>query len=120
MDGTAVIAVAWGPWCRGSPGYGPQASADCRADASTATAAGDRTDDSSGAGADQAAAERAFAGVVRICRSCRCEQQSSADHIGYSRLPSHSLPTDKVRARTSWEAVFRLTNCLRFLSVEKK
>jgi hypothetical protein len=50
-----VIAVVWRRWCRGSPRYGAHASADCRTDASTTPAAGDRTNDSPGAGADQAA-----------------------------------------------------------------
>jgi hypothetical protein len=95
-SGTAVIAAVWGRWCRGSPGYGTQASADCRTDASTTPAAGDRTNDSPGAGADEAAAERTFAGIVRVCGSRRRQQQSSAGHACYSRLPSHSLPTEAV------------------------
>jgi hypothetical protein len=97
VGGTAVIAVARGRWCRGSPGYGAQASADCRTDASTTPTAGDRTNDSPGAGADQAAAERAFAGIVRVRGSRRRQQQSSADHARYSRLPFHSVPTDTVQ-----------------------
>jgi hypothetical protein len=98
-SGAVVIAVAWGRWCGGSPGYGAQAAADCRTDASTTPAAGDRTDDSPGAGADQAAAERTFAGIVRVCGSRRRQQQSSADHARYSRLPFHSLSTDTVQGR---------------------
>ena len=97
--GTAVIAAVWGRWCRGSPGYGTQASADSSTDASTMPAAGDRTNNSPGAGADQAAAERTFAGIVRVCGSHRRQQQSSADHARYSRLPFHSLPTDTVQGR---------------------
>ena len=109
MGGTAMITVAWGPWCRGSPGYGAQAAADCRTDASTTPTACDPTDDSPGAGADQAAAERAFAGIVRVRGSRRRQQQRSADHAGYSRLPSHSLPTDEVRGvGISWHADVRL------------
>jgi hypothetical protein len=95
--GAAVIAVAWGRWCGGCPGYGAQASADCRTDASTTPTAGDRTDDSPGAGADQAAAERALTGIVWVRGSRRRQQQSGADHAGYSRLPSHSLPTTRCR-----------------------
>jgi hypothetical protein len=98
-SGAVVIAVAWGRWCGGSPGYGAQAAADCRTDASTTPAAGDRTDDSPGAGADQAAAERTFAGIVRVCGSRRRQQQSSADHARYNRLPFHSLSTDTVQGR---------------------
>jgi hypothetical protein len=99
MGGTAMINVAWGPWCRGSPGYGAQASADCRTDASTTPTTSDRTDDGPGTGADQAAAERAFTGIVRIRGSRRRQQQSTADHAGYSQLPSHSLPAVKVQGR---------------------
>ena len=98
-DSTAVIAVVWTRWGRSSPGYGAQASADCRTDASTTPTASDRTDDSPGAGADQAAAERAFAGIVRVCGGRRRQQQSGADHARYSRLPFHSLPTDTVQGR---------------------
>src|SRR6266404_651543 len=98
-DSTVVIAVVRTRWGRSSPGNGAQASADCRTDPSTTPAAGDRTNNSPGAGADQAAAERAFAGIVRVCGSRRRQQQSRADHARYSRLPFHSLPTDTVRGR---------------------
>src|SRR5205085_6225517 len=78
--------------CRrgGSAGYGAQSAADRRADAGATPAAGDRTDDSPGAGAEQTPAERPLTGIVGIRKSRCSHQQSRADRARKSHPLSHS------------------------------
>ena len=94
-----VVAVVRARWCGGGAGYGAQASTDRRTDAGTVPAASNCSDYSPGAGAEQAATDRALAGIVRVSEGRRRQHQSSTDHAGYSRLLSHSLPTNKPMAR---------------------
>lgn len=95
MGGAMVVAVVRARWCRGGAGYGAQASADRRTDAGTVPAASNCSDYSPGAGAEQAATDRALAGIVRVSEGRRRQHQSSTDHAGYRRLFSGSLPTNK-------------------------
>jgi hypothetical protein len=53
------------------------------------------SDYSPGAGAEQAAADRALAGIVRVGEGGRRQHQTSTDHARYSRLLFHSLPTNQ-------------------------
>lgn len=90
MDVTVMAAVS-NPRrrCRrrGSAGYGAQTATDRRANPRAAPATGDSADDGSRAGAEQPAAERALAGIVRVRRSHPCADQCRADHACNSRLP---------------------------------
>jgi hypothetical protein len=95
MGDATVVAAVRGRWCGGGAGYGAQASADRRTDAGTVPAASNCSDYSPGAGAEQAAANRALAGIVRVSEGGRRQHQSSTHHARYSRLLSHSLPTNK-------------------------
>ncbi len=70
MTDVPVVAAVRRPWRsrgrRSRAGHGTQASADRRTDTGTTPAAGYGTDHGSGPGADQAAAQRSLAGIVRI------------------------------------------------------
>jgi hypothetical protein len=86
-----MMTVIWARRCGGSAGYSAHASADRRSYASTTSTTCDRTDYSTGAGADQAAADRALRWIVRVREGAGSEHQPDADNAGDSRLFSHSL-----------------------------
>ena len=79
IGGGATVTVMWARRCGRSAGYGAHTSADRRTDTSTVPAAGDRADYRSSAGADQAAADRALSGIVRVREGSGCQHHSSAD-----------------------------------------
>jgi hypothetical protein len=82
MNDVMAVVVMRARRCSRSARYRTHAPADCRTDAGTASAAGDRADHSSRAGADQAAAERALSRIVRICIGRRCNYQRNPDQAG--------------------------------------
>ena len=86
-----MMTVIWARRCGGSAGYSAHASADRRSYASTTPTARDRTDYSTGAGADKAAADRALSWIVRVREGGGSEHQPYADNAGDRRLLSHSL-----------------------------
>ena len=74
MGGAMVVAVVRARWCGGGAGYGAQASTDRRTDAGTVPAASNCSDYSPSAGAEQAATDRALAGIVRVSEGRRRQQ----------------------------------------------
>jgi hypothetical protein len=90
-DVMVIVAVMWSRRRGSGARYGANAPADRRTDTGTMPAARDRSDHGSGAGADQAAANRPLGGIVRVREGGRRQQQPGAEYAGNSRFPSHSL-----------------------------
>ena len=94
LDVTVMVTVCR-PWrrcrCSGGARHGAQASADRRTDAGAVPAAGNRADYSPGARPEQSARKGALTRIVRVCRRCRCRQQSGDNYTANSRSFSHVL-----------------------------
>ena len=85
MDDVMVIVRVMGTRrCGSGTRYGAHASADSRTDTSTTTASCDRTDYSSGAGADQPSPQRSLGGIVGVRERGGRQHQPGADYAGDS------------------------------------
>ena len=88
-----VVAAICVPWrsrrCRGRTSYGAQTSSYRSPDASAMTPARDGTDHRTGAGPEQAAGNRAFAGIVGVRAGGCLQQQSGTDYAGKGASSKH-------------------------------
>ena len=83
-DVMAIVRVMGTRRCGSGTRYGTHAPADSRTDTSTTTASCDRTDYSSGAGADQSSSQRSVGRIVGVRERRGRQHQPGADYAGDS------------------------------------